>query len=104
MGEERCCLRYASLLFEDPTCESGDFLCDNGQCITKYWVCDGLADCLDGTDEEERTCSACPYEFLCSNGRCTYRENICDGINHCEDNSDEDHICVGEIQQFNKKI
>ena len=77
-------------------CETDEFICDNGQCITKYWTCDGVPDCLDGTDEEETTCTTCPFKFLCANGKCTDLESVCDGTNDCQDRSDEDQICVGK--------
>ena len=85
-----------TFLCKGPTCQSGAFLCDDGGCISKYWVCDAFTDCFDGTDEDEATCGICPYKFLCSNGRCIDLEDVCDGTNNCEDNSDEDKICVGE--------
>ena len=32
-------------------CDSGQFQCDNGQCITWPKHCDSEVDCLDGSDE-----------------------------------------------------
>ena len=81
---------------QGPTCQPGDFLCDNGRCLTKHLVCDKFIDCSDGADEDETMCATCPYKFLCTNGRCKDLEDVCDGTNNCQDNSDEDHICVGE--------
>lgn len=31
--------------------------CSNGQCIDSSSVCDGFADCLDGSDETENLCT-----------------------------------------------
>ena len=73
-------------------------MCNNGDCISKDFVCDGIDDCPSGSDEDEAFCATCPFEFLCSNGRCTDLANVCDGTNHCRDNSDEDQICVGECR------
>lgn len=32
-------------------CPEGKWQCDDGQCITEAWRCDGQGDCLDGSDE-----------------------------------------------------
>ena len=70
-------------------------MCNDGNCIPKDWACDGVSDCINGSDEDAEFCSVCPFQFLCTDGRCTDVDNVCDGINQCRDNSDEDQICVG---------
>ena len=39
-------------------CDAAAFNCTrkNPQCIPWLWVCDGDADCADGSDEEEDLC------------------------------------------------
>lgn len=32
-------------------CLSGDFQCDNGECIPLAYVCDSFDDCIDRSDE-----------------------------------------------------
>ena len=86
-----------------PTCQPDYFLCGDGECITKAWVCDSYSDCSDDTDEDKATCATCPFRFLCTNGRCIDFENICDGANDCRDNSDEENICVGELIKRTKE-
>ena len=34
------------------TCDSGDFTCDNGNCVAWYRECDGSDDCGDYSDED----------------------------------------------------
>ncbi|TRY92935.1 hypothetical protein DNTS_033821 [Danionella cerebrum] len=75
------------------TCSAEQFQCDGGKCVPQLWVCDHVADCLDGTDEPPsceypiNTCN--PQQFSCANGNCILTSWVCDGNNDCGDNSDE---------------
>lgn len=40
-----------SYLKPDLVCAPNYFKCKDGQCINKNWVCDGMRDCADGSDE-----------------------------------------------------
>ncbi|GAA6067479.1 basement membrane-specific heparan sulfate proteoglycan core protein isoform X1 [Tachysurus ichikawai] len=72
-------------------CRADQFTCQNGQCVSQDYVCDGDTDCSDGSDEQKcGTPSPCePNEFKCRNGRCALKLWRCDGDNDCHDNSDE---------------
>lgn len=39
------------------TCQAYQWQCGNYQCINKVYLCDGRADCTDGSDESPRQCS-----------------------------------------------
>jgi len=41
----------ATLYFTECRPRGGTFFCDNGQCLSKTLVCDGVVDCVDGSDE-----------------------------------------------------
>lgn len=41
-------------------CRTGQFMCDNGQCIADTDVCDGTRTCMDGSDETSERCDSLP--------------------------------------------
>ena len=73
---------------------NGLFECTkSGKCIPFEFTCNGIANCLDGTDEDERWCSTrkCPatYHHCGNTNRCIPKTMLCDGVVHCSDGSDE---------------
>ncbi|KAK9522325.1 hypothetical protein VZT92_018799 [Zoarces viviparus] len=72
-------------------CPRGSQLCkDSSECVLYKHVCDGEADCKDGSDEEEciATCEA--DQFQCAHGKkCIEQSQVCDGVPQCQDRSDE---------------
>lgn len=73
-------------------CGNERFLCKSGQCIDQLNECDGIPNCIDGSDETAEVCSTlrCPnYTFRCSYGACISRQLRCNGENNCRDGSDE---------------
>ena len=101
-------------LFIFPGCDSDQFTCSNGQCITGTWVCDKDEDCDDGSDEVDcgKFCftlllnhlqflknlfiiTGCDSDqFTCSNGQCIPGKYYCDNGEDCNDGSDEDCDCT----------
>uniref|UniRef100_A0A182RBA3 Ig-like domain-containing protein n=1 Tax=Anopheles funestus TaxID=62324 RepID=A0A182RBA3_ANOFN len=77
-------------------CSSNEATCMNGACIRKTQICDGNADCNDGSDES--SCSMyqrCePNDFKCRNSKCVFKTWLCDGENDCGDGSDEENCAT----------
>jgi hypothetical protein len=58
--------------------------CADGESVPAAFVCDGSADCADGSDERK-----CAYH-TCESGQPVRSDARCDGYAHCTDGSDEE--------------
>ncbi|KAJ8925441.1 hypothetical protein NQ315_009274 [Exocentrus adspersus] len=86
-------------------CNVDEFSCDNKKCIPVQWICDGVNDCGDNTDEKRELCShsldgtlqfsanSCENGFRCKSGHCISLSSVCDGKHDCYDDSDENGLC-----------
>eukprot|EP00116_Pleurobrachia_bachei_P017890 sb/3478152/ len=45
-------------------CGPDFFVCGNGECIFRDWMCDGTKECSDGSDESHDSCmeTSCPRD------------------------------------------
>ena len=75
------------------SCEPYNWPCVSGfHCIPEWLICDGIANCVDGSDESESLCTPpCPTDmFVCADGsQCVSMSRKCDGMAECKDGSDE---------------
>ncbi|XP_058879421.1 SCO-spondin [Acipenser ruthenus] len=80
-------------------CSEREFQCVSGECKPRAWLCDGEADCADGSDEQSCNWTCRADEYLCQgSGECIRYEQLCDGTPHCRDHSDESLDNCGSTQ------
>lgn len=75
-------------------CKTDQFLCNSGRCVLKKWLCNGLDECGDGSDENAKTCpSATDIPTSPSNINCG------EGFFHCYSNLSSAFICLPEAKR-----
>ncbi|KII66083.1 Suppressor of tumorigenicity 14 protein [Thelohanellus kitauei] len=71
-------------------CRSDEFACGNDKCIQKRYICNGVDNCGDGSDEADCNKICKNDEILCVKDKTCLKPNlICDGKIDCGDESDE---------------
>ena len=71
-------------------CGPQQFTCSDGTCITNGNVCDGMRDCVDGSDEEIPTCASALFSCKYTPGKKISISQYCDFITDCDIGSDEE--------------
>ncbi|KRF94150.1 uncharacterized protein Dmoj_GI15893, isoform C [Drosophila mojavensis] len=72
------------------SCASDQFRCRDGNCVSQDDVCNGIRQCMDGSDEENCDILQCQHnQFRCRNGQCVSLTARCNGKTDCQDSSDE---------------
>merc|ERR1712168_1471281 len=89
-----------SLLFK-PCDNASEFQCKtNYLCVPNYWLCDGVNDCTDKSDEDPEMCRTRDLSDYCGNDKemffcndadkkCIPKRWVCDGNNDCPNMFDE---------------
>ncbi|KAF7273554.1 hypothetical protein GWI33_013751, partial [Rhynchophorus ferrugineus] len=96
--------------YEEPVfCPKDNFKCGN-TCVPKSYLCDGVKNCPDGSDESTAPGGPCENykcgerQTKCDNTTCIAHHWACDGEKDCQDGSDEDPKLCSKICPVNQFI
>ncbi len=102
---------HSPLLPATRECLDSQSMCKDGTCILNHYVCDGVSDCPDQSDEDACShvcslsydvnchtscypdnCTCNDLYFQCISGGCVPWSRVCDGVSDCPHYEDE-HMC-----------
>ena len=106
---------------------NSQYICDLYACILNTYLCDGIYDCLDKSDENNCTDPLTSYALVCTDnnkdscnnqvllyngcadlyyecfsGECVPLAHLCDHHSHCADNSDEVNCTSVELKDMTR--
>ncbi|XP_060522093.1 prolow-density lipoprotein receptor-related protein 1 isoform X3 [Cylas formicarius] len=90
-------------------CSEGFFQCFHKKhCIPNSYLCDGVDNCGDGSDESDSEGGPCEnikcgeQQIMCDKTTCIARHWVCDGEKDCLDGTDEDPKMCSKICPINQ--
>lgn len=107
-------------------CLTGHFKCSDGTCVLEHYICDGVVDCPDNSDEIDcdrvctfshvasgekdcftscipGNCSCSDIYFQCHLGGCVPWSRVCDAIEDCPSKEDEQVCDLHHIDKLSNK-